>query len=174
MAQLNATIADNLIYVMLALGCIVVILLGLVINLKMNLSDMQRRYKKMMVGVEGADLEKMVMEHVEKIGEAKKEQKRIREDVDKFKNLIGKAITRIAIVRYNAFRDDSSELSYCIALLDEDNTGVIISTVNGREITRSYAKAIVHGACQNYKLTKEEEQALREAAAGVSESTVDD
>ena len=79
-------------------------------------------------------------------------------------HLLDKAITRVAMVRFDAFEDTSSDLSYCVALLDNNNTGIIISGINGREEARTYAKPIVNGESVHYKLTKEEEQALREAS----------
>ena len=55
-------------------------------------------------------------------------------------------------------------MSYCIALLDAENSGVIISSLTGRDFSRSYVKPIEKGESPTYKLTKEEEQALRDAS----------
>ena len=85
--------------------------------------------------------------------------------MSQIKNLATKSISRVAVVRFDAFQDDTAELSYCIALLDAENSGVIISSLTGRDFSRSYVKPIEKGNSQNYKLTKEEEQALREASS---------
>ena len=46
------------------------------------------------------------------------------------------------------------------SLLDNNNTGIIISGINGREEARTYAKPIVNGDSVQYKLTKEEEKLM--------------
>ena len=55
-----------------------------------------------------------------------------------------------------------SDLSYSVALLDSHNNGVVMSSIFGREDSRSYVKPIENGT-STYQLTAEEEQALREA-----------
>ena len=39
-------------------------------------------------------------------------------------NQLSGCVQKIGIVRYNAFKDTGSDLSFALALLDEDNTGV--------------------------------------------------
>ena len=166
MNQMNAAITSNLSYIMIAIGIIFLIMLFVIILLKMDLSDMQKRYKKMMSGAEGSDLEKMLTEHAASMNKILSEQSRMSDEISAISNLLEKAITRVAVVRFDAFEDTGAELSYCIALLDDNNNGLIVSSIYGREESRSYAKAIVGGSSQNYKLTKEEEQALSEACGG--------
>ena len=129
----------------------------------MDLSSMKRRYKKMMTGVDGANLETMLLSHIDEVNHVIDEQKSIRKNISDIENLLVKAITKISIVRFNAFDDTGSELSYCIALLDDDNNGVIISAIYGRDLQRSYAKPIEKGLAVQNKLTQEEEQALKDA-----------
>lgn len=164
MNQMNALIANNFFYVVMAFGVIFLIMLFVIILMKMDISEMRRQYKKMMSGSEGANLENMLSEHAEDTKRLSSEQKRIDEDIDSVRKLLDRAITRVAVVRFDAFDNTSSDLSYCAALLDNNNTGLIISGINGREEARTYAKPIVNGESVHYKLTKEEEQALREAS----------
>ena len=55
-----------------------------------------------------------------------------------------------------------SDLSYAVAMLDSHNNGVIFSSIFGREYSRSYVKPVEAGT-STYTLTKEEEQALKDA-----------
>ena len=55
-----------------------------------------------------------------------------------------------------------SDLSYAVALLDAENNGVILSSIFGREDSRSYVKPI-EGGKSTYTLTDEEQQALQKA-----------
>ena len=49
---------------------------------------------------------------------------------------------RVGFVRYNAFDDVGSDLSYALALLTKDGDGVVLSSIYSREETRTYGKAV--------------------------------
>jgi hypothetical protein len=51
-------------------------------------------------------------------------------------------VARVGFVRYNAFDDVGSDLSFALALLNEDGDGVVISSIYSREETRTYGKAV--------------------------------
>ena len=78
--------------------------------------------------------------------------------------MLSKALTKVAIVRFRAFEDMGSDLSYAVAMLDSHNNGVVLSSIFAREDSRSYAKPIVNGT-STYPMTSEEEDALRQAMA---------
>lgn len=75
------------------------------------------------------------------------------------------AIQRFAMVRYNAFEDMGGMLSFSAALLDDRGDGVVITSINGRTETRTYAKEI-RGMSSEHNLSDEERQAISEAASG--------
>jgi hypothetical protein len=51
-------------------------------------------------------------------------------------------VHRVGFLRYNAFSDVGSELSYALALLNRDGDGVVLSSIWSREETRTYGKAV--------------------------------
>ena len=69
---------------------------------------------------------------------------------------------RVGILRYDAFEDVGGRLSFSCALLDEHGTGVVITSINGRQETRVYAKPIARST-SSYNLSLEEEEAIRQA-----------
>ena len=71
-------------------------------------------------------------------------------------------IRRVALLRYDAFEDVGGRLSFSCALLDEYGTGVVLTSINGRQETRVYAKPITE-AHSSYNLSLEEEEAIRQA-----------
>lgn len=71
-------------------------------------------------------------------------------------------IQKVGIVRYNAYKDTSSDLSFAIALLDEQNNGVVLNGIYSREMSNIYAKPINNGK-SNYTLTQEEQDAVFKA-----------
>lgn len=71
-------------------------------------------------------------------------------------------IQKVGIVRYNAYKDTSSDLSFAIALLDEQNNGVVLNGIYSREMSNIYAKPINNGK-SNYTMTQEEQDAVFKA-----------
>ncbi|MFM8999785.1 MAG: DUF4446 family protein [Actinomycetota bacterium] len=76
--------------------------------------------------------------------------------------LIEEATRHVALVRYDAFEDVGGRLSFSCALLDDDANGVVVTSINGRQDTRVYAKPIVSGT-SSFSLSVEEEDAIAQA-----------
>ena len=72
------------------------------------------------------------------------------------------AVQRVALIRYDAFEDVGGRLSFSCALLDERGNGVVMTSINGRQDTRVYAKP-VHRGTSDHNLSEEEVEAIREA-----------
>jgi hypothetical protein len=71
-------------------------------------------------------------------------------------------LRHVAVVRFDAFEDMGGRLSFSAALLDGQGNGVVITSINGRQDTRCYAKQI-RGSTSIHNLSDEERQAIREA-----------
>ena len=71
-------------------------------------------------------------------------------------------IQKIGIVRYNAFKDTGSDLSFTLALLDENNSGVVLNGIYARDSSNIYAKPIEKGESK-YILSNEEKEAINRA-----------
>src|SRR2546430_16101323 len=80
----------------------------------------------------------------------------------KLAELLQGAIQRVGIVRFDAFEDMGGRLSFSAAFLNAHGDGVVITSINGRQDTRCYAKQIRAGT-SIHNLSDEEEQAIREA-----------
>jgi hypothetical protein len=76
-----------------------------------------------------------------------------------------RAIRDLAVVRYDALHEMSGQLSFSVALLNAAGDGVVLSSINGRTETRTYAKVVLAGA-GTQELSPEEEQAVRSARLG--------
>lgn len=69
-------------------------------------------------------------------------------------------IAKVGLEKYNALAGEGGNLSFSLALLNEDKSGILISSINGRNHNRVYAKNIVMGESA-IPLTSEEETALK-------------
>ena len=72
------------------------------------------------------------------------------------------AISRIGLVRFDAFADAGGAQSFALALVDDDGDGIVLTSLHSRPTTRVYVKAIRRGVA-DAPLSGEEEQALRDA-----------
>lgn len=79
------------------------------------------------------------------------------------------AVQHVGLVRFDAFEDMGGRLSFSAALLDARGDGVVITSINGRQDTRCYAKEI-RGGTSIHNLSDEEEQAIREATSAARQT----
>lgn len=72
------------------------------------------------------------------------------------------SIQKLGIIRFNPFSDVGSDQSFSLALLDENNDGVVITSLYTREENRVYGKPIKDSKSE-YTLSEEENQAIEKA-----------
>lgn len=75
---------------------------------------------------------------------------------------LNNCIQKVGIVRYNAYKDTSSDLSFAVALLNENNDGIVLNGIYSREMSNIYAKPIQNGK-SSYTMTQEEQDAVFKA-----------
>jgi hypothetical protein len=75
------------------------------------------------------------------------------------------SVRNVALLRYDAFEDVGGRLSFSCALLDDQGDGVVLTSINGRQETRVYAKPVAQGT-SSHNLSLEEEEAIRRALGG--------
>jgi hypothetical protein len=68
--------------------------------------------------------------------------------------------SKINLTRFNPFDELGGDQSFILCLLDNTNSGVIITSLHNRDSTRIYAKAIKNGESEALALSKEETKAL--------------
>ena len=102
---------------------------------------------------------KEVLDEIKKI---KKENKKLSQDFENFKEKSKDTLQKFAVVRFNPFKEVGSNQSFSIALLDGNNNGFVITSYYEREKSRVYAKPIKNGKSQ-YSLSREEQQAIEQS-----------
>jgi hypothetical protein len=90
----------------------------------------------------------------------------LREETVALQEAVAHSVQRVGIIRFDAFEDLGGMLSFAVALLDAEGSGVVLSSINGRNETRIYAKAIEQGTSKTH-LSGEEEEAIRRALGAV-------
>ena len=127
-----------------------------------SVKKLEKKYRKMMRGVNNKNLEQALNNNLDNIEKAlNKSQEAINECKNISQELKG-CVNKVAIMRYKAFEDVGSDLSFSIAILDSYNDGVIITGIYSRHDSTTYAKPIDKGISR-YDLSEEELHVLNEA-----------
>jgi hypothetical protein len=77
---------------------------------------------------------------------------------------IDDSLSRVALVRYDAYEDTGGHQSASVALLDSGRTGIVITAIQGRDYARVYVKELDQGKAA-LALSPEEQQAVERAMA---------
>lgn len=111
---------------------------------------------------DGKDLGQDLNRYMDKVINLERELGNTNVEYKHLSKRVDNCIQKVGIVRYNAYKDTSSDLSFAIALLDEQNNGVVLNGIYSREMSNIYAKPINSGK-SNYTMTQEEQDAVFKA-----------
>lgn len=87
-------------------------------------------------------------------------------EISQLGTLTKSSFQKSSLVRYNPFEDTGGDQSFAIALLNGNNSGIVVSSLHSRTGTRVYAKQIVNGKAASHELSKEEKEAIDKAIKG--------
>jgi histidinol phosphatase-like enzyme len=139
----------------------VILIFSQILN-KVELNRLEKKYKKLMKGSTGKNIEELVLDYNDKVDESLEAAKKIEalyQDVDE---RLKKCVQKVSVIRYRAFDDVGSDLSFSIAFLDDKNDGVVFTGIYGRNECTTFAKPIDNGISK-YDLSDEEKLAVRNA-----------
>lgn len=153
--------------VLLVLIGIIVILVAVTIANICSVSKLKKKYKKFMTGKSAKSMEHEIMGLFEDNKFIKSSVERNKKDIRTLYKNMESTFQKVGIIKYDAFNQMGGKLSFCLALLDEKNSGFIINSVHSTEGCYSYSKQIVEGM-SDIDLGKEEKQAL-DIAMGITE-----
>lgn len=86
----------------------------------------------------------------------------LRQEVAALQAEQAEALRHLAVIRYDAFPDTGGQLSWSMALLDDAGGGVVLSSIQGRNESRTYAKS-VRDWTSEAQLSPEERDAIQSA-----------
>jgi hypothetical protein len=132
---------------------------------------LRRTYAVLQGGDDGASLLSVVRRQAEDIARLRSEIGLAGRELGSARADLADAIRHVSVVRYDAFADMGGRLSFSAALLDDAGDGLVLTSINGRTETRSYAKGVKAGASE-HTLSPEEEQAINFALRGSAEKAL--
>lgn len=150
----------NLVTVVLALLIIIAFIrLSIVGN---RLKKLRKQYVEVMGNTGVTNLEEVIIELRKTIDIQEEQSQKLRVQLDEVQRLQQQEKGRVGVLRYNAFADQGSDLSFSIAIVNATQDGVVLSGIHSRENTYVYAKPVDKGE-STHPLTPEERKAIAEA-----------
>ncbi|GFI61825.1 hypothetical protein IMSAG049_00994 [Clostridiales bacterium] len=160
--------AQNLdLWISIILTLVVVLLILVIVDIYNN-RKLKSRYE-MFMGINkrrknDVNMETLLIECVSKAESIDEKYSKIVEIVQDMHKNMKFCCQKVGIVRYNPFEEMGGNLCFAVALLDAENTGIVINGIHSRTGTFTYAKPVELGV-STYILSKEEQEAIDKAKA---------
>lgn len=122
-------------------------------------SRLNRRFARYKAVHSTADLDQVYHDTKEETVRLQTEINQLHEQINELRKRLETKVSTARMIRYNAFSDTGSDLSYSLALLDDHKDGVVLSSIYGRDESRTYGKPILEGQSK-YPLTQEEKDLI--------------
>ncbi|EKE13415.1 MAG: hypothetical protein ACD_13C00021G0017 [uncultured bacterium] len=119
-------------------------------------------YKKLTKGIEVTDIKKILEKILVRGDENTKNIKELVKKIDIIDDNDRRHIQKVGLVRFNPFSELGGDHSFCLAILDDRDTGVVITGLHTRDRTRVYMKDIKNGK-SSLELSAEEKKAVVDA-----------
>ena len=149
-------------YILIGMAVVLLILLILIIVALCKLKKLNRKFDRFMRGKDAESLEDTILSCIEKNEQIDQMNQLLREEIIGLRKNQRITYQKMGMVKYNAFREMSGDLSYALPLPDQEENGFIINSVYAKEGGYSYIKEIVKGE-SSILLSEEEKAALEKA-----------
>ncbi|MDD5967820.1 MAG: DUF4446 family protein [Blautia sp.] len=152
---------DPGIILIFVLGVLLIVLVYM-IKISMKMSRFIKKYKMFMRGLDGASLERAFAARFNQMDLLEENSRNHMEEIRKIKEVQNITLNKVAIVKYDAFKEMGGKLSFALAMLDKENNGFVMNAIHSSDGCYTYVKEIVKG--ESYVvLGEEEKEALRQA-----------
>jgi hypothetical protein len=146
--------------VIISFVALFIILLILLIISMIQFRSVRKRYNQMINGGSTENVEQVLIGLQNNINQLTQQNNSQQVELDQIKQLMRKMKSHLGVQRYNAFsQDGGSDLSFSIAILDDQQDGVVLTGIHGREQTFIYAKPVEKGQ-STYSLSPEEKMII--------------
>ncbi len=154
-------IQENLFSIILCIMSAILIILYISNNIK--LMKLRKSYKDFMERLgKGENIAENIQQFINKTENVEKQNKELLEYTKKLEDNMQNCLQKVGVVRYNAFDDVGSDLSFALAILDNHNNGYVLNGIYARENSNIYAKPVENGK-STYILSVEEKEAIEKA-----------
>ena len=146
---------DPGIILIFVLGVLLIVLVYM-IKISMKMSRFIKKYKMFMRGMDGASLERAFAARFNQMDLLEENSRNHMEEIRKIKEVQNITLNKVAIVKYDAFKEMGGKLSFALAMLDKENNGFVMNAIHSSDGCYTYVKEIVKG--ESYVVLGEEEK----------------
>ena len=161
MEQIEMLLNQYMMYIMLGLVLLVLVLIIIMCVNAVKMKKLKKRFEKFM-SKEDVNLEELLVQYTKKLNVLLQNEKEMQTSIEHMEKVVKNCVQKVGVVRYQAIQNMGADLSYTVALLDENNDGVVFNGIYGRDGCYTYAKPIKDGK-SSYNLSEEELQAIEKA-----------
>ena len=130
-----------------------------------RLSKTKKEYIRFMKKIgNGNNIDEMLKNYIDIVNIVNNKNIELEGYLQKIENEKMRCIQKVGIVRYSAYKDVGSDLSFAVALLDDNNNGIVFNGIYSADSSNIYAKPIINGTSK-YNITVEEKQAIMQAVS---------
>ena len=129
--------------VILILAVFLVILFLVVFRMSSRLRKLEKKYRGFMKGKDGQSLEKLFVHHFRNLEKLVEAMELHDQRIDILRKNYTRLFSKYGVEKYDAFDDVGGKMSFVLALLDKNNTGVILNAIHSRDNCFLYLKEIV-------------------------------
>lgn len=142
-------------------------LIALVFALLNKVNRMSEAYNKFIKGADGKSLEDKISKDIKKIDSMAEEVTLLKSKVTAYEDLRNASFCKYSITKFDAFNTMGGKLSFSLCLLDDNNNGLILTSMHNSDGCYSYLKEIINGK-SFITLSDSEEQVLKEAMTKIN------
>jgi len=151
--QFEIQILFTVSFIFIIINCIL-----LIANIKKT-NRIKTKYNRFMNGLSDRNMEELLETCLGSVNSVSAKNRDIELKMNEIERTILQCVQKVGIVRFNAFDNVGSDLSFSIALLDNNDSGVVLSGIYARDSSSTYAKPVSYGKSK-YSLSAEEIQAI--------------
>ncbi|GEN32775.1 MULTISPECIES: DUF4446 family protein [Aneurinibacillus] len=129
------------------------------IILSVKFGRLKKRFRRMAQGTSKDNLEQMLEKLFDRMEALEASQQEVERLTEIMHTKVREQKGRLGIIRFSAFENEGSDLSFSLALVDDNQDGMVMTSIYGRHESRVYAKPVEKGSSL-YALSEEERQAL--------------
>ena len=164
MNEINNILLNYMLFIIPSLTLLVIVLLIIIIVMSVKQKNFRKRIEKFLgSSSERHNIEAMLNSYLHQVKSIDEKYDFLLEGIDDINSRMVSCVQKVGLVRYNPFDDVGGDLSFALALLNENNDGIVINNLYSRDNCYTYAKPIEDGKATAVKLSDEEEQAVKQA-----------
>ncbi|MGI6707133.1 MAG: DUF4446 family protein [Clostridia bacterium] len=166
MSSLYGIISNNIpLIITVTLFMLLIMTILLIWNI-IALARLKRRYRRLTRGIENKNFEELFLEHLKRMEASLETVRKSNEDIREITQRLKHCIQKVGCVRYNPFDDMGGDYSFSVALLNEDNDGIVLTGLYSRNGSSIFSKPI-NGGTSSIFLSDEEKKAIEMAQSSV-------